>query len=104
MNRRTLAAFLIFQLTGEIASWLGPRIANAAGPLLWVISVVFLLPGDFAATWLIEKFLWTSSLNLHQLQWFVKLPCELVINFAFWWLIAIWIDRLFGKSVKNTTH
>ncbi len=103
MNRTVLAAFLACQLAGEIASWAASLPSMAAGPLVWVIGVVFLLPGDIAATWLIEKFLWSSSLNLHQLQWF-KVPCEVIINAVAWMLIAASLSRIRTGSNRKSAH
>jgi hypothetical protein len=103
MNRSLMIAFLICQLTGEIASWLGAGGSSTAGPWLWVIGVVFLLPGDIIASWLIERFLWTSSLNLHQLQW-IKVPCEILINAVVWVLIALCISRLQRKPDRKAAQ
>jgi hypothetical protein len=93
MNRAIFVAFLVCQLTGEIASWLVSSLSRGGGPWLWVVGVILLLPGDVAATWLIEKFMWASSLNLHQLQW-LKILCEIIINAAVWMFIAACVSRL----------
>jgi uncharacterized membrane protein YeaQ/YmgE (transglycosylase-associated protein family) len=93
MKRGVLAAFLVCQLAGEIASWLVSGDFRGGGPWLWVISVILLLPGDVAASWLIERFLWASSLNLHQLQW-LKVIGEIIINAAVWMLVAASASRL----------
>ena len=100
MNRAVLAAFLACQLTGEIASWVASIPSIIGAPFFWVISVVFLLPGDIAATWLIEKFLWTSSLNLHELQW-LKVTGEIIINAATWMIIAAFVSRLRRRPNKE---
>jgi hypothetical protein len=95
MNRIILTAFVFCQLIGELAVWLSSGQSPRGGPWAWVIGVVFLLPGDIAASWLIEKFLWGSSLTLHQLQWF-KVPCEIVINGAVWLIFAACVSRGIG--------
>lgn len=100
MNRTVLAAFLACQLTGEIASWTASIPSMIGGPFFWVISVVTLLPGDITAAWLIEKFLWTSSLNLHQLQWF-KVSGEIIINAVAWMIIAASLSHLRRRSNKE---
>jgi hypothetical protein len=100
MTRAVLVVFVICQIAGEVATWLSSDHSSTAGPWLWVISVIFLLPGDIAATWLIERFLWTSSWNLHQLQWF-KMPCEIVINALIWALVAACLSRIGGRSKRK---
>jgi hypothetical protein len=99
MNRAVLAAFVIFQIAGEIATWMGSNPSSRGGPWLWVMSVIFLLPGDIAASWLIENLLWTSSWSLHQLQWF-KMPCEIIINFIVWVLLAMFLTRI-NRTLKK---
>jgi hypothetical protein len=100
MNRVVFAVFVICQLAGEIATGLSSHLSSAGGPWLWVISVVFLLPGDIAATWLIERFLWTSSWNLHQLQWF-KMPCEILINAVVWMIVAAGLSRFGSRRERK---
>lgn len=101
MSRRVLAAFLTCQAVGELATWAASFPSMAGGPVLWVVSVMLLLPGDIAASWLVERFLWTGSLNLHQLQWF-KVLCEVIINAVAWMLIAGIVKRIKRRSTNVT--
>ena len=87
MTRKLTVIFLSTQIVGEIFAWILPHVTGLAGPWLWVASVILLLPGDLIATWIVEKFLWTSGLNAIQLQC-LKTVFEIALNAGLWLLIA----------------
>ncbi len=104
MRRNIAIAFLISQLLGELFVWMAPHRTGPEGPWLWVASVVLLLPGNLIASWIIEKFFWTSGLSSSQLQ-LLEVLFEVPINAAVWTAIALpWIrpgTRFGRRNAEN---
>ena len=103
MKRPLVLTFLATQLAAELFSWIAPHVSGV-GPWLWLASVILLLPGDLIATWMIEKFLWTSGLTPLQLQ-ILKTVFEVALNVVVWVLVSKqWIRiraRLSGRSAES---
>lgn len=91
MGRKTWLAYTAIQIIGQICEWTWPFAHSAVGRWLWVGSFIFLLPGNFLAGLVVEKWFWKTSFTLFSLR-MVQIPLTLGINLVLWMLCA----RLWG--------
>jgi hypothetical protein len=63
-SRIWMTVFVLVQSMGIACSWLWPHVPANIGAALWGTALVLLIPGNFLATWIVERSFWRSGLSL----------------------------------------
>jgi hypothetical protein len=90
-RNRATSVFVVLQLVGIALSWLWQHVSAEAGMVLWWAALILLIPGNFLASWIVEKSLWHSVFSLTSM-WVLSAILLFVFNVLLWFILM----RVFG--------
>lgn len=86
-SRTWTIIFAMVQSIGIACSWLWQHAPADIGVALWGTTLVLLIPGNFLASWMVERLFWRSGLSLASLG-ILSTLLLFTINALLWFALA----------------
>lgn len=97
MSRRLAVVFVVWQVLGAFGFlfWEWPK----STALLWVMSFMFLFPGNIVASNLIPDLFWRTRLSVQAIS-ILCLVTAIAINFVLWFAVAWLVRRYRSRTIS----
>jgi hypothetical protein len=102
-KRIPLIVFLAVQSIGLACALLWQRAPSSIEIVLWGTWMIFLFPGNFLGSWLIEKLFWTSHVPVLGTD-LLTVAAVIAINGVLWFLVVKAFRLIFRRRYGQRTQ
>lgn len=95
-RNRATSVFAVLQWVGMALSWLWQHVSSEAGMVLWWAALILLIPGNFLASWIVEKSLWHSGFSLTSMG-VLSAVLLFVFNVLLWFILMRSFRYIWGR-------